>query len=116
VYACAAKDGPALEKLMDTLREEFSANPPVRQNSISLIKNYKVFSNPLYNYCRLYSWVLNCTLCSAILAIGQKNLPYLRYLRKGYLQETLASFVWMSCMRVSADLRPGESGAERCYT
>jgi len=29
VYACAAKDGPALEKLMDALREEFTANPPV---------------------------------------------------------------------------------------
>ncbi len=53
VYACAAKDGPALEKLMDTLREEFSANPPVRQNSILLSKNYNVFSIALYNYCLL---------------------------------------------------------------
>jgi hypothetical protein len=38
VYACAAKDGPALEKLMDSLREEFSANPPVRLNSILFVE------------------------------------------------------------------------------
>ncbi len=53
VYACAAKDGPALEKLMDSLREEFSANPPVRLNFILLSKRHKVYSIPLYNYCLL---------------------------------------------------------------
>ena len=29
IYACNVNDGPALEKLMDGLREEFTANPPV---------------------------------------------------------------------------------------
>jgi len=29
VYACNVKDGPALEKLMSNLREEFIANPPL---------------------------------------------------------------------------------------
>ena len=29
VYGCSVSDGPALEKLMDNLREEFTANPPV---------------------------------------------------------------------------------------
>merc|ERR1711915_266988 len=28
-YACNVSDGPALEKLMDSLREEFSTNPPL---------------------------------------------------------------------------------------
>ena len=30
VYACTVNDGPALEKLMDNLREEFTTTPPVR--------------------------------------------------------------------------------------
>ena len=30
VYACTVNDGPALEKLMDNLREEFNTTPPVR--------------------------------------------------------------------------------------
>jgi len=29
VYGCSVKDGPALEKLMDNLREEFNSNPPL---------------------------------------------------------------------------------------
>jgi len=29
VYACNVKDGPALMKLMDNLREEFTSNPPL---------------------------------------------------------------------------------------
>jgi len=29
VYGCSVSDGPALEKLMDNLREEFSSNPPL---------------------------------------------------------------------------------------
>jgi len=29
VYACNVKDGPALEKLMNNLREEFTSNPPL---------------------------------------------------------------------------------------
>ncbi|XP_023328486.1 staphylococcal nuclease domain-containing protein 1 [Eurytemora carolleeae] len=29
IYACNVNDGPALEKLMDCLREEFTANPPL---------------------------------------------------------------------------------------
>jgi len=29
VYGCHTKDGPALEKLMDNIREEFTANPPL---------------------------------------------------------------------------------------
>jgi len=29
VFACSSKDGPALEKLMDNLRQEFTANPPL---------------------------------------------------------------------------------------
>jgi len=29
VYACHAKDGPALEQLMDSIREEFNNNPPL---------------------------------------------------------------------------------------
>ena len=29
VYGCSVKDGPALEKLMDNLREEFRTNPPL---------------------------------------------------------------------------------------
>jgi len=29
VYGCSVSDGPALEKLMDNLREEFTANPPL---------------------------------------------------------------------------------------
>ena len=28
-YGCTVSDGPALEKLMDNLREEFSTNPPL---------------------------------------------------------------------------------------
>jgi hypothetical protein len=33
VYACSVNDGPALEKLMDTLREEFTTNPPVKNHT-----------------------------------------------------------------------------------
>merc|ERR1712168_1357654 len=29
VYGCPVTDGPALEKMMDNLREEFSSNPPL---------------------------------------------------------------------------------------
>ncbi len=65
VYACAAKDGPALEKLMDTLREEFSANPPVRLNSILLSKNYKVYSIPLYKV-RILSQLIVTVLLSQL--------------------------------------------------
>ena len=28
-YGCTVSDGPALEKLMDSLREEFTMNPPL---------------------------------------------------------------------------------------
>ena len=28
-YGCTVSDGPALEKLMDSLREEFTTNPPL---------------------------------------------------------------------------------------
>ena len=34
IYACNVNDGPALEKLMDCLREEFTANPPVIYQAI----------------------------------------------------------------------------------
>ena len=36
VYGCSVSDGPALEKLMDNLREEFSSNPPVRKETVTM--------------------------------------------------------------------------------
>ncbi len=74
VYACAAKDGPALEKLMDSLREEFSANPPVRQNSILLSKIHKVCFTPSYNYL-----ILGTELYSLFIRYWpyNKKVPYL---------------------------------------
>ena len=44
IYACNVNDGPALEKLMDCLREEFTANPPVSYHAIMFFFIFKIVS------------------------------------------------------------------------